>query len=432
MARESMELLQGTLDVLILHTLRRGPMHGYAVTRWIRERTEGTIEIEDAPLYKALHRLEGADCVAAEWGLVREQPPRALLPAHLARAAAAQGRRVGLADLRRGRLPGAGARVMRRVFQFPRRSPRQIDADVDEELRFHIETRTDELVARDGLSREAARAEALREFGDVEETRRYISRLDRMTETAQRRRDYMDELRQDVAYAVRTLRASPAFTLTAVLTLALGIGANTAIFSVVDRVLLRPLPFPHPEELVKVWSANRSADNMKAAVSPVDLDDWRAERTPARGHRRLVVRRRRQRPRPDGTGDPQRLSATFVTPGFFGTFGVNAAEGRLPRDDEMVRGGNDRVVVLSHGFWQRQFGGAPAVDRQRDHPERRAVRRPGRHAPDIHLSVGAGGRVRPVFHHPRQRHPPHPARSADGCRRADAPRPHPRAGAAPR
>jgi transcriptional regulator len=67
--RESMELLQGTLDVLILHTLRQGPMHGYAVTRWIRERTEGTIEIEDAPLYKALHRLEGADCVAAEWGL---------------------------------------------------------------------------------------------------------------------------------------------------------------------------------------------------------------------------------------------------------------------------------------------------------------------------------------------------------------------------
>jgi transcriptional regulator len=67
--RETMGLLQGTLDVLILHTLTRGTMHGYAVTRWIRERTEGTIEIEDAPLYKALHRLEGSDCVAAEWGL---------------------------------------------------------------------------------------------------------------------------------------------------------------------------------------------------------------------------------------------------------------------------------------------------------------------------------------------------------------------------
>ena len=68
-ASEAMGLLQGTLDVLILRTLSRGPMHGYAVTRWIRERTEGTIEIEDAPLYKALHRLERADCVEADWGL---------------------------------------------------------------------------------------------------------------------------------------------------------------------------------------------------------------------------------------------------------------------------------------------------------------------------------------------------------------------------
>jgi transcriptional regulator len=68
-ASEAMDLLQGTLDVLVLRTLSRGPMHGYAVTRWIRERTEGTIEIEDAPLYKALHRLERAGCVEAEWGL---------------------------------------------------------------------------------------------------------------------------------------------------------------------------------------------------------------------------------------------------------------------------------------------------------------------------------------------------------------------------
>lgn len=69
MAKEPMDLLQGTLDVLILRTLAWGPMHGYAVTRWIRERTGDTIQIEDAPLYKALHRLEKAECVSAEWGL---------------------------------------------------------------------------------------------------------------------------------------------------------------------------------------------------------------------------------------------------------------------------------------------------------------------------------------------------------------------------
>jgi transcriptional regulator len=69
MNRDTVDLLQGTLDVLILRTLAWQPMHGYAVTRWIRERTEGTIEIEDAPLYKALHRLERAGSVSAEWGL---------------------------------------------------------------------------------------------------------------------------------------------------------------------------------------------------------------------------------------------------------------------------------------------------------------------------------------------------------------------------
>lgn len=69
MNRETIDLLQGTLDVLILKTLAWRPMHGYAVTRWIRDRTDGTIEIEDAPLYKALHRLERAGCVSAEWGL---------------------------------------------------------------------------------------------------------------------------------------------------------------------------------------------------------------------------------------------------------------------------------------------------------------------------------------------------------------------------
>lgn len=68
-ARDSIDLLQGTLDVLVLRTLAWQPMHGYAVSRWIRERTEGTIEIEDAPLYKALHRLEQAGCVSAEWGV---------------------------------------------------------------------------------------------------------------------------------------------------------------------------------------------------------------------------------------------------------------------------------------------------------------------------------------------------------------------------
>ena len=250
--------------------------------------------------------------------------------------------------------------MTRRLFRFSRRSRSEIGADVSEEIRFHLEMRAAELVAG-GMAADAARAQALREFGDIDDAARAINAMDQTTEAARRRKDYMGDLRQDLVFAIRKLRSSPAFTLTAIATLALGIGANTAIFSVVDSVLLRPLPFPHAEQLVQVWSANRTGDNLRASVSAVDLDDWRAQRRQladiggwwfADGGSGIDL---------TGAGEPQRLSVAFVSPGFFGTFGVNAASGRVPRDDEMVRGGNDRVVVLSHGFWQRQYGSALAI-----------------------------------------------------------------------
>jgi predicted permease len=250
--------------------------------------------------------------------------------------------------------------MKRRAFNFPWRTAQRIRDDVNEELAFHIEERTRELTAS-GVSAKAARAQAHREFGDVDDARRYINDLDRGTESATRRKDYLGELRQDLAYALRKLRSSPAFTITAIVTLALGIGANTAIFSVVNGVLLRPLPFPHPEQLVKVWSANKNAKLFQASVSALDLEDWRKQQTKltdiggywfAEGGSGIDL---------TGLGDPQRLSIAFVEPGFFPALGTAPLDGRLPRQDEMVRGGNDHVVVLSHGFWQRQFGASHAV-----------------------------------------------------------------------
>jgi predicted permease len=250
--------------------------------------------------------------------------------------------------------------MMRRLFNFPWRSARDIRADVDDELRFHIEERSNALIAT-GLTPDAARTQALREFGDVDDARRYISEFDCGTESAKRRKDYLGELRQDFGYALRKLRSAPAFTLTAVLTLALGIGGTTAMFSVVDGVLLRALPYPHAEQLLQLWSSNPSSGNMQASTSPLDVDDWRAQQTQfadiggywyANGFSGADL---------TGSGDPQRLSVAFITPGFFSTLGVKALEGRLPREDELVRGGHDRNVVLSYGFWQRAFGSSRTI-----------------------------------------------------------------------
>ncbi|MEO7966279.1 MAG: permease prefix domain 1-containing protein, partial [Gemmatimonadaceae bacterium] len=211
--------------------------------------------------------------------------------------------------------------MMRRTFQHPSRSGRSIDRDVDEELDFHIRARTEELIAL-GHSPEEARTLALRAFGDMQDARRHISHIDRRNERERRRRDFMGELKQDIVYAIRKLRSSPVFTITALLTLALGVGANTAIFSVVNGVLFRPLPFPREDQLYQVWSTNTAAGLLKSEVSPVDLDDWRAERKVlaeiggywyAAGGSGIDL---------TGEGRPQRLSATFVEPGFFPTLGV--------------------------------------------------------------------------------------------------------------
>ena len=249
---------------------------------------------------------------------------------------------------------------MRRLFAFLRRSPADIRRDVDDELRFHVEAQVADLVAG-GLSDAAARHQATREFGDVEDARRYMRRMDWRTERDRRRRDYVGELRQDVRYALRQLRAAPVFALTAIVTLALGIGANTAIFSVVSAVLLRPLPFPDPDRLYAVWSANRTANSLQAPVSPVDLDDWRAQRQQIEDLGGYFYSEGSSGIDMTGRGQPRRLAVVFVTPGFFTTLGVGPARGRLPREDELVRGGPDKVVVLSHGFWQREFGADPGV-----------------------------------------------------------------------
>ena len=167
-----------------------------------------------------------------------------------------------------------------------------------------------------------------------------------------------DELKQDVRFAFRTLAKNRGFTTVAILTLALGIGANSAIFTVVNGVLLKPLPFPQPEQLLRAWQNSTGNEAQPGPISAVNLDDWRARRHVIADMGGYWFSDGQSGTDLIGNGEPQRLAATFVTPGFWATLGVNPMLGRVPRDDEMVRGSNDKLVVLSRAFWQRQFGSA--------------------------------------------------------------------------
>ncbi|MEO7085324.1 MAG: ABC transporter permease, partial [Gemmatimonadaceae bacterium] len=174
--------------------------------------------------------------------------------------------------------------------------------------------------------------------------------------------EHVDSIRQDIRFAVRTLAKNPVFTAVTVLTLALGIGANSAIFSVVNGVLLKPLPYPHPEQLLRVYQNTTTAtSSTPGPISAVNLDDWRARRRSLTDLGGYWYSDGQSGTDLTGAGEPQRLAATFVTPGFWNTLGVAPALGRVPRDEEMVRGGNDRVVVLSHDFFVRQFGGQRTI-----------------------------------------------------------------------
>ena len=143
-----------------------------------------------------------------------------------------------------------------RIFRL-QAGPRRAERDVDEELAFHLAMRTSKLVAA-GLDPAAARAEALRQFGDVAAIRTECLTIDRERERAMIRANRLDDLRQDVVYAVRMLRHHAGFTIVMLLILALGIGANTAMFTLVDALLLRTLPVPHPEQLVTIGDPTRT------------------------------------------------------------------------------------------------------------------------------------------------------------------------------
>jgi predicted permease len=241
--------------------------------------------------------------------------------------------------------------MKKRLFQLPWRSRRHIAADVDTELAFHIDARTEALIAS-GMDADAARTQALHEFGDVADARRYLTSLDREIEANRRRQDFMRDLIQDAVYAVRQLRNAPVFAITAMLTLAVGIGANTALLNLVNAVLLKP-------------PAVRDAGTL-AHVSPVErngrygqwtVPDYMAFREASRSFSGLVIHGGVDLVL--GTDEPVRLSGQAVSANFFDVLGVRLALGRgfTAMDDSA----GSPSVILSHETWVLQFSGDSSV-----------------------------------------------------------------------
>ena len=199
---------------------------------------------------------------------------------------------------------------------------------------------------RDGLSESEARRAALMELGGAEQVKQQVREV--------RTGFVIDTLLQDMRYAARSLTRNPAFALTAVLTLMVGIGANVAIFTVVRGVLLKSLPFPDADRLVAIGDV--SPDGPLTAVPYKNYLDWRVEqrvfkdmsaRLPAGG----IM---------NAKGQPERVFGRFVSASFFPTLGIAPQLGRIFTEAE-DRIGGEPVIVISDGLWRRHFGGDPAV-----------------------------------------------------------------------
>ena len=230
-----------------------------------------------------------------------------------------------------------------------------LDQEFDEEIALHIEMRTRELIA-DGMDPAEARALAIKRMGDVASLKRACVDLGRKRDREMRVTLWLEELRDDVKFAIRQLRAAPAFTLVATLTLALGIGANSAIFALVDATLLRSLPYGDAGQLVTIWE--KSDATARGFASPSNMLDWKARSrtfeniaafTPSVGS--MVVAGR--------DGNAETVSRQWVTSGIFDVLGVRPVAGRwfIPEDEQQMA----RRVVISEGYWENRFNRDPAI-----------------------------------------------------------------------
>jgi putative ABC transport system permease protein len=238
----------------------------------------------------------------------------------------------------------------RRFIRLPWRNRTRIRRDIDDEFQFHLDMRVAELRAR-GIAPESARTEAMRRFGDMSGAREYCRVMDERSIHEEQRRNWFAELGSDVRYALRQLRRGPAFTALAIVTLALGIGATTAIFSVVNRLLLNPIPYADGDRIVNLNRSNKQG-TLYVTPTPKLVEAWRKgvrsiEAIAAFGWKDVVVA---------GRDEPEEMKAGTLSADIMPLLGVKPVLGR-PILAEDTKPGAPKVVMLGYGFWQRRFAG---------------------------------------------------------------------------
>src|SRR6266513_4963738 len=229
------------------------------------------------------------------------------------------------------------------------------EGEIVEELSQHLEDEYERALSC-GASEYEARQQVLEQLNTPELLRRELKRVEHrvsahpVTLGAEEKINIFADLWQDLRYAIRTLAKNPAFTSIAIIAIALGIGANTAIFSVVNAVLLRPPPFKNPEQLMMVWENATHLGFPKNTPSPPDFLDWQRQNTVFTGMAAMAERSFNL----TGVGEPERLDGRRVSANLFDLLGVPALLGRtfVPDDDRP----GTHVVLLSYSLWQRRFG----------------------------------------------------------------------------
>lgn len=243
---------------------------------------------------------------------------------------------------------------LRRLFRLSGKEPAPAE-DIAAEFEAHLQMKADALI-RSGYSPEAARREAESRFGPLERFAVECRSIDQAERRERRRKEWWTGMFQDLRLAGRGLLRAPAFTLTAVLVLALGIGLNATVFSVLRGVVMRPLSLPSSDRVVAIYSSNPAAGWPEFSVSPTDFLDWSRDATSFRA----LVAWYDYEAAATGMGPAEQVPVLAVTSGFTEVTGVRPMLGRSFVAAEFERGA-PRVVLISYGAWSSRFGGTPDV-----------------------------------------------------------------------